>query len=152
MSWIVIEGLDRTGKSTVADYYRAKGFEVIHMSAPNKKFSSPGYAGPSYLDETVELLMSKDSQNVVWDRSWYGESHIWPSVYGRASQLSEDELEIIREFEDRNQTIRILMFDPNVEAHWKRCVDNKEPLTRVQFDHARQLYSKMAHTYALTVS
>jgi len=149
--WYVLEGLDRTGKSSVSEYYATKGFEIVHLSAPNKKYSVSGYVGPSYLDEMVDLLMSKDGQDVVWDRSWYGEM-IWPHVYGREPQLSEDDLEVIREFEERNQTAHILMIDPNVEAHWKRCVDNKEPMNRVQFEKARQLYSKMAHTYNFAVT
>ena len=46
--WIILEGLDRTGKSSVADYYRQQGYEVVHMSAPDKKYSQSGYTGPSY--------------------------------------------------------------------------------------------------------
>jgi hypothetical protein len=42
---------------------------------------------------------------------------------------------------------RILMHDPNNEAHWQRCVDNKEPLTKTQFVKARSLYSTMADKY-----
>jgi hypothetical protein len=36
------------------------------------------------------------------------------------------------------------MHDPNVEVHWKRCVDNKEPLTKAQFVKARNLFNNMA--------
>jgi hypothetical protein len=42
------------------------------------------------------------------------------------------------------------MHDPNVEAHWKRCVDNKEPLTKPQFVRARNLFSAMAEKYNFT--
>lgn len=148
--WCVLEGLDRTGKSSVAEYYKSKGCEYIHFKAPSKKFSSPGYVGPSYLDELVEMLMRCDGRDVIFDRSWYGEL-LWPQVYGRQPQLSDDDIEVIREFEERNHAMRILMIDPNVEAHWKRCVDNKEPLSRPQFEQARQLYSKLAHTYNFAV-
>jgi len=37
MAWIVIEGIDRSFKSSAAKLYEAKGFKVIHFSAPDKK-------------------------------------------------------------------------------------------------------------------
>ena len=80
------------------------------------------------------------------DRSYYGEL-CWPQVYGRESLLSEENLEALRELEESVGTVRILMYDPNVEAHWKRCVDNKEPLTKPQFVRARTLFSGIADKY-----
>lgn len=152
MAWYCLEGIDRSGKSTVAEFYKKQGFEVIHLSAPDKKYTRLGYTGPSYLDDTMELMVSKSGQNIVWDRSWYGESNIWPYVYGRDPQLTEEDIEILREIEDQNDTTRILMFDPDAKANWQRCVDNKEPLTLQQFNLARQLYSAMAHKYNFTVT
>ena len=35
MSWIILEGLDRTGKSTVAELYKEKGFEVGQATYQN---------------------------------------------------------------------------------------------------------------------
>jgi hypothetical protein len=147
MAWVICEGLDRVGKSTVAELYKRQGFQVIHMSAPNKKYKQPGYSGPSYLDEILDMLMEHDGKDVFWDRSWYGESSIWPHVYGREPALSEDELEILQEYEERNEALKILMTDPNTEAHWKRCVENNEPLTHPQFRLANSLYAKLAHKY-----
>ena len=148
--FIILEGLDRSGKSTVADWYRSQGFEYVHMLAPNKKFSQPGYTGPSYLDECVEMYVQYANKDVIFDRSVYGEI-IWSKVFGRKPQLSEDDIEVLREIEDQNQAKRILMVDPNVEAHWKRCVDNNEPLNKQQFVAARTLYSNMAHTYSFDI-
>jgi len=148
--FIIIEGIDRSGKSTVSDYYKKQGYEYIHFSAPDKKYSSPGYAGPSYLDEIIEILMNCDGKNVVFDRSWFGEL-LWSQVYGRQPQLSEDDIDVIREYEEHNQAQRILMVDLDVEAHWQRCVANKEPMNRRQFEDARRLYSKMAHTYQFSI-
>jgi hypothetical protein len=68
-------------------------------------------------------------------------------VYGRESLLSDEGLEVLRELEESVGTVRILMYDPNVEAHWKRCVDNKEPLTKVQFVLARKLYGELTDKY-----
>ena len=140
MSLIIIEGLDRTGKSSVAKYFEQKGYEYVHMSAPKDKSSD------QYLGEMVDLLSSAASKNLVLDRSHYGEL-VWPQVYNRTSLLGEEEITILREIEDQVGVKRILMHDPQVDAHWKRCVDNNEPLTKPQFVKARSLYSSMAHKY-----
>lgn len=146
MSWIILEGLDRTGKSTVAELYKKQGYEVVHMSAPDKKYSEVGYSGPSYLDELIELYLAYDNKDVVFDRSPYGEK-IWPQVYGRDARLAEDDFDVLKEFEDKNQTRRILMVDPNTQEHWQRCVDNEEPLNYNQFRVANALFNKLAHEY-----
>jgi thymidylate kinase len=151
MAWIVLEGVDRCGKSSIAEFYKKKGFEVIHLSAPDKKYLQPGYAGPSYLDDLMERLMEKTGQNVVWDRSWYGEL-IWPLVYNRESQLTEEDIDAIREIETHNDTTRLFLMDPDVQAHWQRCVDNKEPLNLQQFNLARRLFSQIAHKYNFAVT
>ncbi len=146
MAWIILEGIDRTGKSSVSELYKKKGFEHVHFKAPDKKYKEPGYAGPSYADDILELYMSYDMKDVIFDRSIYGEA-VWPAVYGRDSQLTEDDVEMLREFEERNSVERILMIDPDTAAHWKRCVDNKEPLNQNQFRMAGILFNKMAHKY-----
>jgi thymidylate kinase len=147
MAWIIIEGLDRTGKSTLADIYKKRGFDIVHLSAPDKKFTTAGYAGPSYLDEIIDLYMKHNSRDVVFDRSAYGE-FVWPLVYGRKAQLSEEDMDIIREIEDNNQTERILMYDADAESHWKRCVANKEPLNKNQFNNANVFFDRIATKYS----
>lgn len=140
----IIEGLDRTGKSTIAEYYKKQGFEVIHMSAPDGKYKEPGYTGPSYLDDMMEVLTSSIGKNVLLDRSYYGEM-VWPQVYGREPMLSEEDIEILREVEDSLEEVeRIVMWDPNTEDHWQRCVDNNEPLNKHQFKIANLLFDKLA--------
>lgn len=143
MSWVILEGLDRTGKSTVANMYKARGYEIVHMSAPDKKYTKPGYTGPSYMDEILDIYMRYNQRDVVFDRSPYGEQ-VWPLVYGRKAQLDEDEVEVLQEIENQNEVDRILFYDENVEAHWKRCVDNREPLTRAQFNQANILFERVA--------
>lgn len=149
MAWIILCGIDRSGKSTVAKRFEADGYKVIHLSAPDKKYSKPGYAGPSYLDEMIELMVENSGKDVVFDRSWYGEL-VWPYVYGRKPLLNEEDFEILREIEEQNSTTRILLTDPDIEAHWARCVTNKEPLDRSQFNSAMQLYIQMAKKYEFT--
>lgn len=146
MAWIILEGLDRTGKSTVAELYKERGFEVVHMSAPDKKYMQPGYTGPGYVDELMSLYLNYSGKDVVFDRSPYGE-FVWPEVYGRQPQLSQDDLEALIEIEDQNQVSRILMYDKNVDLHWKRCVENNEPMDRKQFIKARALFERVSTNY-----
>lgn len=146
MTWILLEGIDRSGKSTVSKTYESKGYKYIHFSAPDRKYYQPGYTGPSYLDDLIEMLIGLSGQDVVFDRSWYGET-IWPYVYGRNPLITDEDIQVLLEIENQNDTIRILMQDPDVEAHWKRCFDNKEPMSRTQFNSAGQMYKTMADKY-----
>lgn len=151
MAWVILEGVDRSGKSSVAEYYKQQGYTIVHMLAPRKEFLQPGYSGPSYMDEMLDMYLTYDGQNIIFDRSIYGET-VWPYVYGRKPQLTDDDIEVLREFEDRNEVRRILMIDTDKSAHWKRCVDNKEPLNYGQFMQAGALYSKMAHKYNFIIN
>lgn len=151
MAFVILEGVDRSAKSTVAKLYESQGYKSIHFSAPDKKYSQPGYTGPSYLDDLVEMLVGLSGRDVVFDRSWYGESSIWPFIYGRKPLLTDDDIDILRDIEDQNSTTRILMVDTDVEAHWQRCVDNKEPLSLSQFKSAYQLYAVMADRYGFSI-
>lgn len=142
MAWILLEGLDRTGKSTVAKLYKSKGYEVVHMNAPSKKYFEPGYAGESYLEELVRLYHKYAGKNVVFDRTPAGEL-IWPGIFGRESLLIEEDIDYLQQIENNNSAQRILMFDENITAHWQRCLDNKEPLNRQQFGRANILYNRL---------
>lgn len=151
MSWVILEGVDRSGKSTVADYYVNQGYTLVHMSAPDKKYSQPGYTGPSYLDEMIDLCMKYDGQDVVFDRSWWGEIAPWPIVFDRKPQLSSEDIEIIMEYEANNKALRVLMIDHNTKAHWRRCEENNEPLNYKQFVMANRLYRKLVSDYGFVV-
>lgn len=144
MPLIILEGLDRTGKSTVARYYEDQGYEVIHQSAPVK-----GLSADLFLEEQMQLVSSAASKNIVLDRSYYGEL-VWPSIYGRASLLTEDGLELLQELEVSVGITRILMHDPNIEEHWKRCMSNREPLTKAQFITARRLFNQLVEKHEFT--
>lgn len=146
MALIVIEGIDRTGKSTLAKYYESKGYEYIHLGPPPKELLQPGYVGPSYLDMILDIIQDSSHKNIVMDRSHYGEL-VWSAVYNRNPQLSEEDIEILQEIEEASGVTRILMTDVNAEAHWKRCVDNNEPLTKSQFVKAKSLFATVGHKY-----
>jgi hypothetical protein len=141
MALIVLEGLDRTGKTTVAKYYESIGYDLIHLSAPPK-----GTTPDQYMQEMSDILSSASTRDIVLDRSHYGEL-IWSQVYSRPSLLSEEDILSLKEIEDIVGVTRIAMFDPNVESHWKRCLDNNEPLDKPQFIKARSLYFQMAQKF-----
>ena len=82
MAWIVLEGLDRTGKTTAAKQFEKLGYEIVHFSAPKKDYLDPLYVGPTYFEDVVGILNSYANKDVVFDRSWYGEL-VWPSIYSR---------------------------------------------------------------------
>lgn len=146
MAWILLEGLDRSGKSSVAKHYESKGYKVVHMSAPDKKYFRSDYSGESYLEEVVRMYSKYDGQNVVFDRTIYGEL-IWPNIYGRVSLLNDEDIEYLSLLERNNDAEKILMFDADVESHWQRCVENKEPLTRQQFGRANIFYERLYNEY-----
>lgn len=145
MALVLLEGLDRTGKSTVASYFETLGFEIVHMAAPK------GVTADEYLQDMVDLLSSAATKDLVLDRTHYGEL-VWPQVYGtpqrpRTPLLNEEDIEALREIEDSVGVQRIWMTDDDLKAHWQRCVDNKEPLDKAQFTRARALFSNVAAKY-----
>lgn len=146
MAWILVEGLDRSGKSSVAEYYRKKGYQVVHMDAPSKKYYAEGYAGETYLEELVRMYSKYEGMNVLFDRTVYGEL-VWPNVYGRQALLEAEDLEYLAQIEKNNGVERILMYDANTDAHWQRCVANNEPLNRQQFGRASLFYERLAKEY-----
>jgi hypothetical protein len=141
MSLILIEGLDRTGKSTVAKYFESQGYIYIHQSAPKNTTKD------EYLQEQIDLISMCASKDVVLDRSYYGEACIWPNIYNRKALLNEEDLDMLREIEESVGVKRIWMTDDNISEHWQRCLDNNEPLDKAQFAKARGLYSSMAVKY-----
>lgn len=142
----MIEGIDRSGKSTLAKYYEKQGYEIVHMGPPDKKYFKEGYAGESYFEELVRMYSYFEGRNVVFDRTVYGEL-IWPSVFGREAMLSEEDLQYLASIENNNEADRILMYDDDTDAHWQRCADNDEPITRQQFGRANVFYERLVKDY-----
>jgi hypothetical protein len=146
MAFILIEGLDRSGKTSVANKFKEDGFKIVHMSAPDKKYYEEGYSGESYFEEIVRMYDKYQGQDVVFDRTPYGE-YVWSNVYNRASLLSEEDFEYLSQLEENNEVVKVLMYDENKEAHWQRCVADNEPLDRRQFIHANRLYDDLVRKY-----
>jgi thymidylate kinase len=146
MSLILLCGVDRTGKTTVANYYNSIGYEVIHLSTPDKSYFHPLYSGKSYFQYYVDMLENCRNKDVVFDRFWDGEL-VWPTIFGREALLTLQEIEHIRLIERKLHPLYILMEDPDRNSHWQRCLDNNEPINQQQFNKAIELYEKIANQY-----
>lgn len=95
MALIVIEGVDRTGKSTLADKMpqtlsrlNGRGTRVIHAERPES---------PRAVDEYLEPILKyvpNASRNVVLDRSFVGES-VWPTLFSRTPALTPGEYALL---------------------------------------------------------
>jgi len=152
MAIIQLEGVDRSGKSTIANLYKKQGYEVVHMSAPDKKYTEPGYTGPSFLDDLIEMYLSFLGKDVVVDRTEYGEAYVWPTIFNRKSLLDEEDIVVLEDLLNTMDVQRFLLSPKDRDAHWKRCVDNKESINRRQFDTAHQVYDRLAkeHNFVKT--
>lgn len=149
MSLVLLEGADRTGKTSIARMLERIGFEYVHLSAPPTVLGAPGYSGPTYFDMMAAILAEAASRDLVMDRTHYGEL-IWPHVFGRSALLSTPDYERLREFEASTTTLRILMHDPDEQSLWERCVEHREAIRRDQLRRALDLYDALAAAYGFT--
>lgn len=150
--FVIIEGLDKTGKSTLCDILSNDfNFNVVHFKAPDTSIP---------IDKSIQniaSLMNKSlHSNVCFDRSYYGDI-IFSRVYNRATYYDETILDnhfvpLERSLQDKGvQVIKILMHDDDIDAHWKRLQLFQEPLTYDQFLLARKLYDRLVEKYNFMV-
>lgn len=134
MALIIIEGLDKVGKSTVADYFKdIHGYEYIHMFAPKTT------SRDIYLSEMFTVIANTVGKDVVMDRSYYGEL-VWPHVYGRTPMLYHYDMGLLDSMCEvlHHNFQKIYMYDSNKNAHMERILKFKEP--SYDYDLASQLY------------
>lgn len=136
---ILLEGMDKVGKSTVANHFCKKdSFEYIHMSAPTK-----GISREDYIKEMMTLVANTAGKNVVIDRTWYGEL-VWPFAYGRKALLDLDfcnTLTYLAKRIHKDNLFKIYMHDPDKEKHQARMREFKEPV--YNYDLVSDLYEKV---------
>ena len=138
---ILLEGLDKTGKTTVAEgLRRVFKCDYMHMSAPAKHHNRK-----SYIAEMLHTLALTANKNVVVDRTWYGEL-VWPQVYNRQPLLTKEDVNIITAaavaLHGPDEVKMIYMHDPNQQAHQERLRKFKEP--SYKYDETYSLYNVMA--------
>jgi hypothetical protein len=95
MALVVIEGVDKTGKSTLAERVRGeltkdgRPCNVIHFGPPKAG------AVEEYLGPLLEYEPSK--QHIVYDRAHLGEA-VWPKYFDRETKMSPSERALIELF------------------------------------------------------
>lgn len=134
---ILLEGLDKVGKSTVAEHFRqTKKFEYIHMTAPAK-----WHTRDSYFGEMLHVIALTAGKNVVIDRSWYGEL-VWPEIFNRPALLNSYDCHALSTICNslHGHVEKYYMHDPDHQAHLARIAKFKEP--SYDFNKARRLYEE----------
>lgn len=85
---IIVEGCDRTGKTTLARYLQHKiSAHYIHWDRPQHSDPIREYLQPIY------NTLDRGASHVVCDRHYLGEL-VWPRLFGRES-LFDRELELL---------------------------------------------------------
>ena len=143
MALVYTEGLDKTGKTTVAEYFKKQGYEYIHMSAPAK-----GHTKSSYIAEILVIIANTSGKNVYLDRGWVGEA-VWPQIYNREPLLDNTDIIIFNLLCERihdGDVSYIYMYDDNKEAHQERLRKFKEP--SYDYDKVYNLYKEVMEEYS----
>lgn len=80
---IILEGLDKTGKSTLAEAIAARiGADIRHRGAPK--------AHPLIeYEREIETYLPGAGEHVVYDRYHWGET-VWPTIYSRRSEYTSE--------------------------------------------------------------
>lgn len=142
MSLVIIEGMDKTGKTTICNYYIYQGYEYIHMTAPRKDISRA-----EYIAEMLTIIASTANKKVILDRSHFGEL-IWPYIFSRTPLLFCSDIAALETLcmNMHNGYVRkIYMYDPDTEAHKARMLKFKEP--SYNYDLVYKLYDKVMREY-----
>lgn len=124
MKLILLEGLDKSGKSTIANWLKDNyDFEIIKFSAPKK--GDDVYK--IYLDTLNKL---KPYKNYVIDRMHWSEA-VYGPIYREKSQLDQDKLWNIDEKINELNGIVVYCFN---DIHWfeRKFKEDKEEFTQLE--------------------
>ncbi len=114
---IILEGIDKSGKSTIANFLKEKfGFEIVKCSQPK---------GDAYKEYVSKL--NKVNKNTVFDRFCYGEL-VYGPLYRGKSQIDNKKLANIETLASAKNAIIIYCYDkPELIA--KRFNKDKKSFT-----------------------
>lgn len=138
MALVLLEGLDRTGKTTLAEALAdVLHAPLIHKSAPAQPDGLTEYLAPlAHFDREVESL--------ILDRWHWGEM-VWPGVYGRAPLMGPREFAYV---ERRLACLGavVVLCTGDLGQVWRRIADEPdEPLA--QLEHGRSKFIAAAEVY-----
>ena len=138
MTLIMIEGIDRCGKTTAAELLKESGFEVIHFSAPSKHLSNA-----DYFASIIREALATYNRNIVWDRTHWGEA-VWPIVFHRNPKLTMSQLrlidEILENLHSKDEVHRFYFHDPDIDALKARLRLFKEDLNESLLEFTMMVY------------
>lgn len=124
---IVVEGLDRTGKTTLSRNIKAEtGCGYVHFSKPT--------AHP--LDEYVEPVV--DCPHVVFDRYHWGEM-VWPQIFGRESEC-DWRMFLYIELALQSRGAVVVHAQRDLDAVEAACIRDNEPLVADKIKPANHLF------------
>lgn len=117
---IIIEGVDRIGKTTLAKKIAKKyKLDYVHMN----------------IDDPKDLKFYKQTlrkTNVIYDRHFIGEM-IYPSVFNRKKQLSVEEFEKLMQFCYGEEIKVIILYSDDHELLNKRMRRERYKQVRLQY-------------------
>jgi hypothetical protein len=129
---VVIEGLDRTGKTTLArEVSKQTGAQYMHFGAPTRH----------PIDEYLEPVLGYrpgSGRHIVMDRGYLGEL-VWPTIFGRQSMMTETVRKIIEVYLQRKCCLLVLAQRP-VDDVIADCLRDGEPVDEAQVRWAHELF------------
>jgi hypothetical protein len=130
MALIVLEGLDRTGKSTLAAQLAERlGCPILHKGPPTAADPFTEYLAP------LAGYRPRAGLNLILDRSFWGEL-VWPGVYGRETIMSLSAFEYIDDVFAGLGAVTALCHS-DLDGVWGRILEAErsgkdEPLARME--------------------
>lgn len=116
---IIIEGIDGSGKTTLANLLSAQTkYPVVHRSAPKT---------PEEKAEMMDMYKAsiKAGRSVIFDRCWYSEMAYGPTMRDESVISYPQMYELEREIANHGGGI-IIHCTGNVKALWKRATTRGE--------------------------
>src|SRR4249920_1716146 len=125
---IVIEGIDRTGKSTLATSLAvATGGDIIHAAKPTKH-PIDEYVGPLINYDPTD---TSDDNTLILDR-WHIGELVWPGFFGRSSALDDAVFRWIEMFMKSRGAVYVWADRTDTDAWIEELVAADEPVKTVQ--------------------
>ena len=145
--FVIIEGLDRSGKSTLANSIKNKldYFEIIHCSKP--KTDDP-------YQEYLEMFQKYDGKDVIFDRFYLGE-YVYSNLYRGGCKITPFQFWTLDMLAQRNAAC-LIYSKTSPEVILKRCIDTNEGKDVFDFekdiDKASNLFDEIIKSSCLSES
>ncbi len=117
--FIIIEGCDGVGKSTLVSLLKHRGYKSFHF---------PYDPSASIKEKYIKILSQDYKSNVVLDRSFISEMIYGPIKRGYSRLSEQDFTELLKLF--RSKGGRIVLLDAPTQIIWKRLKSRKDFLEK----------------------